>query len=95
VYFELGVQLLMADPLSVTASIIAVIQLAGKITSICSEYLYKVKEAPKEIKSILHEVRGIGNIMGSIQSLTGELSNSRSVTPALSPAPQRAGCPPG
>ncbi|KAF2218172.1 hypothetical protein BDZ85DRAFT_208628, partial [Elsinoe ampelina] len=47
----------MADPLSITASLIAVVQISGTIISFCYEYSQGIKDAPRDVKRILQEVR--------------------------------------
>jgi hypothetical protein len=44
------------DPLSFTASLIAVVGLAGSIISACREYIAAVENAPKDLVKILIEV---------------------------------------
>jgi hypothetical protein len=37
------------DPLSLTAGVIAIIQMADKIISVCKDYVTAVKDAPKDL----------------------------------------------
>lgn len=53
------------DPLSLTASIIAVLQLSGNVIS----YLNDVKDAPKESNSILLEVSSVTGLLYTLRNL--------------------------
>lgn len=50
------------DPLSLTASVIGVLQLTGAIISSCSAYISAVKDAPKDLRVIMMEI-------GSLQAI--------------------------
>jgi hypothetical protein len=50
------------DPLSITAGVIAIIQIADRIISVCKDYITAVKDAPNDLRTILIEV-------GSVKSL--------------------------
>lgn len=51
------------EPLSVTASIIAVIQISGAVISICYEYRSAVKGALKAATRITKEVKGLQDVL--------------------------------
>ena len=51
------------DPLSVTASIIAVIQISGSVVSICYSYRNAVKGAAEEAAKITDEVKSLQDIL--------------------------------
>jgi hypothetical protein len=55
----------MADPLSITASIVAVLQLTGVVV----KYLNDVKDAPKDQHSILVEISSIHGLLFSLNDL--------------------------
>lgn len=57
------------DPLSITASIIAVTQLAGKIVSVCAKYVRNVKDAPNDLRIIMIEVGSVKGIAEALQHL--------------------------
>lgn len=59
----------MADPLSVAASVIAVIQISGKVLSLCYQYFSGTKDAPKDIHSIISEVGSLKSILEDLNSL--------------------------
>ena len=51
------------DPLSITGSVIAVIQIAGTIISICKDYITTVKDAPKDLRRVAIEVGSIKSVL--------------------------------
>src|SRR5204863_7052982 len=51
------------DPLSITASVITVIQIAGTIISICKDYITTVKDAPKDLRRVAIEVGSIKSVL--------------------------------
>ena len=51
------------DPLSITASVITVIQIAGTISSICKDYITTVKDAPKDLRRVAIEVGSIKSVL--------------------------------
>lgn len=57
------------DPVSLTASIIAMIQIAGSTISICKEYITTVKDAPRDLRSIMIEVGNVKSILEVLESL--------------------------
>lgn len=56
----------MADPLSITASIVAVVQL----TSTVVKYISGVRNAPKELKKLLVELSALRGLLSSLEDLT-------------------------
>ena len=53
----------MADPLSVVASLIAVLQISGTVIAYCYEYCSCVKGASKDLLILLSEVTSLRNIL--------------------------------
>jgi Fungal N-terminal domain of STAND proteins len=47
------------DPLSVTASVIAILQLSGKIISACVAYTSSIKDAPRDLRTIIVEIHSL------------------------------------
>ena len=54
------------DPLSVTASAIAILQVSGTIISICYDYRSRVKNAAKEASRIINELNGLRHVTDSL-----------------------------
>lgn len=57
------------DPLSCAASVIAVIQLAGSLASICGGYIKKVKNAQKDILDLHEEISSLQKVLESLNKL--------------------------
>jgi hypothetical protein len=57
------------DPLSITASVIAILGLAEKIISSCRLYLSSIRDAPSDLRSILIEVSSLKSILDNLQFL--------------------------
>ena len=57
------------DPLSVTASIIAVLQVSGAVVSICYDYRNAVKDAVKEATQITDEVKSLQDVLERLLKL--------------------------
>ena len=80
------------DPLSVTASIIAVIQISGAVVSICYEYRSAVKGAFKAAIRITEEVKSLQDVLERLLKLV-ELETARgsSSLPTLRPLTEPGG----
>jgi ankyrin repeat protein len=70
------------DPLSIAASVIAIIQLSGKVTSLCWEYRSAVKGARRDITRILDEVNSLRTVLESLVTLAE--NDDQDNEPALS-----------
>lgn len=57
------------EPLSITASVVAVIQISSKIMSICSDYIRDVKDAPSDLQKIMLEVAALKGIFEALRLL--------------------------
>jgi Fungal N-terminal domain of STAND proteins len=57
------------DPLSVTAGVIAIVQIVDRITSTCRAYITAVKDAPRDLRTIVIEVESIKCILGILELL--------------------------
>lgn len=55
------------DPLSITASVIAVIGLAGKIISLCQGYVNTMKDAPSDLRTIMIETGSLKSVVTSLE----------------------------
>ena len=62
----------MADPLSLIASLIAVVQISGSVISCCYEYRKGVKNAPKGLLKVTNEVAGLRNIVERLVALVDD-----------------------
>lgn len=62
----------MSDPLSITASIIAVIQLTGTVAHLCYQYGNAVKGAGKDAARIANEVEDLRGVLRQLLSIAHE-----------------------
>ncbi|MCJ1385865.1 hypothetical protein MMC17_008989 [Xylographa soralifera] len=60
------------DPLSITASIVAVIQISQQLFDLCQTYYKGVKNARNDIKRLRDEVTSLSDILTQISDLTDE-----------------------
>ena len=65
----------MVDPLSPAASVIAVIELAAKLTTELLSYIQSVKDATKEQKSLAREAASAYSLLISLQFRVDEAGN--------------------
>jgi hypothetical protein len=65
------------DGLSGAASVIAVIDISAKITSICYQYSIAVKEAKDDIKRVQRKVRDITHILKKLKLLLDSQDKTR------------------
>lgn len=74
----------MADPLSTTASLIAVGQLIGSIISCCYNYQQSLKSARKEASRVLLETQTLRNVIERLlDQVTADESNGGKLLPSL------------
>lgn len=57
------------EPLSAAASIIAVIQITERIVCACKGYIEGVKDYPKDLLTVLREIRGVAGVFESLSYL--------------------------
>ena len=57
------------DPLSITASIIAVLQATNAIISICYDYSSSVKQSNWQLPKVIEEVKGLRNVLETLEPL--------------------------
>jgi len=55
------------DPISLTASVIAMIQLAEQIISVCTDYISSIKDAPRTLRTVAIEVGSIKCVLEVLQ----------------------------
>lgn len=58
------------DPLSITSSIIAMIQISDRIVSACKHYITTAKDAPRDLRTIVIEVGSVKSVLEVLESLT-------------------------
>jgi hypothetical protein len=58
------------DPLSMTASIIAVLQAASSVLSVCYDYRAAVKSTPWGLAKATEEIRDLRNVLESLETLS-------------------------
>lgn len=61
--------LLIMDPLSGAASVIAVVQLTGSILQICGNYLNNVKNAKQDIQRFQLKIAALAQVLQSLDEL--------------------------
>jgi hypothetical protein len=75
------------DGLSVAASIIAVLQAANAVVSVCYDYRAAVKDSSWELPRVTEEVKGLRNVLETLESLASDLekpgSDAKSRLPTL------------
>ncbi len=59
----------MADPLSLVASLIAIVQISGSVISYCYEYRKGVKNAPKDLLRVTNDVAALRNVVERLITL--------------------------
>jgi hypothetical protein len=64
------------DPLSVTASIVAVLQLASSLSSFCMQYVRSAKNAKAELLRLVQELGGLQIVLTTLKKLTDQGANS-------------------
>jgi hypothetical protein len=57
------------DPLSLTASVITIIQLSERIISTCKDYITTIQDAPRDLRAIAIEVGGVKNALELVELL--------------------------
>ena len=74
------------DPLSVTASVIAVITAAQKVISVCCDYRSSVKGSSWEVSRILEDTRSLRDILQTLERLVYEAETPGSAEQSRLPA---------
>ena len=63
------------EPLSVAASIIAVIQISGKLVKWCTAYIESVKDAPQDLRIIHVEISTLKAVFEPLKVLSDNISS--------------------
>lgn len=64
--------MIMVEPLSLVASLIAVVQISGSVISCCYEYRKGVRNAPKDLLRVINEVTGLRNVVERLITLVDD-----------------------
>ena len=51
------------DPIGLVETLVAIVQVSGKLTTLCLDYTSQVKDAPEDINRLLAEVRSLSAIL--------------------------------
>ena len=73
------------DPLSLTGTLIAVIQISSKIVSLCYEYQASLRSANAQISHIRNEITGVRDVVERLLRIA-EADNASYALPALQAA---------
>jgi hypothetical protein len=65
------------DPLSLTASAIAILQISGVIINTCYDYRIRVKNAAKDASRIINELNGLRTVIDSLFQLLEDECNEK------------------
>jgi hypothetical protein len=75
------------DPLSVTASIIAVLQATNTVISICYDYSSAIKNSPWELTRVTEETKNLRSVLETLEQLSKKAESAdptaKSQLPAL------------
>lgn len=74
----------MADPLSITASIVAVLQLAQQVVSLCLSYRDAAKSNGGVLQQLLDEVESLTDILDPLAKLAGDHGGRKNSIQVLS-----------
>jgi hypothetical protein len=72
------------DPLSITASIIAVLQATTAVLSVCYDYRSAIKHHPWGLAKAIDEVRDLRNVLESLEKIATKFDESSATDPRLS-----------
>ena len=66
------------DPLSITASVVTVIQAAEAVISVCCNYRSSIKGSSWEVSRVLEEIRGLRDVLRILEGLADKAETSGS-----------------
>ena len=81
----------LIDGLSAAASILAVIEISAKVSSLCFEYSVAVKGAKEDVERLQQKVKDLGGILRHLRQLCERSDNTR-VPVIRELAPSLQGC---
>ena len=64
------------DPLSLTANVITVLQLANSILSVCYDVRATIKRAPWSLTRVLDEIRDLRNVLEKLEEISEKWDDS-------------------
>ena len=67
------------DPLSITASVIAVLQATNAVISVCYDYSSAIKGSSWELTKVIEEVRSLRNVLESLEQLARKAESGGSM----------------
>lgn len=65
----------MAEVLGITSSVIAIVQLTGKLTSLSYGFIGGVKRAPKELHALAGELSSLSQVINALQDYLMQTRN--------------------
>ena len=74
------------DPLSITASVITVLQAAEAVIAVCYDYRSAVKDSSWEVPRVLEEVRALRSVLLTLEELADKAETSSSDAKSRLPA---------
>lgn len=74
------------DPLSITASIITVLEITSKVLSICYEYRLAIRNASNKSSRVIEEVISLRNVLETLAQLAEKVESADSAAETRLPA---------
>jgi hypothetical protein len=71
----------ITDPLSIAGGVIAIIQIADKVISVCKGYITRFRDALRDLRTIMIEIGRVKAVLEVHESLTAGHDNAD--TPSL------------
>jgi len=63
------------DPLSISASIIAILQATNTVISVCYDFRAATKKTPWSLTRVIGEIKDLRNVLETLESLADELDD--------------------
>ncbi|SPQ18400.1 6876165c-5d0b-49cc-8881-80a601c66a56 [Thermothielavioides terrestris] len=71
------------DPVSATANIVAIVQAANRVITLCKKFLEAVRDAPSDIRLVLVEISTLRAVLDNLHFLASESGRSTAALDAL------------
>src|SRR5215471_14142708 len=68
------------DPLSITASIVNVLQAINTVISICYDYRATIKDCPRRLTRVMEEIKDLRNVLESLEKLAAKAEMEEDAT---------------